>query len=108
VKPYIISADACADLDGIWSYVAERAGVETASTFIWRFYDVFSLLAGSPSAGVAVPEFPGMVRKFPMGNYLVYYRSTRGRVAIWRVLHGKRSQLRVLRDGPPRRRPERS
>ena len=35
---------------------------------------------------------PGDVRKFPMGNYLIYYRALPGKIVIARVLHGKRAQ----------------
>jgi toxin ParE1/3/4 len=103
VKRYIVSADARADLDEIWDYIAGRSSAETASMFLWRFYDAFASLAQSPSAGVAVPGLgEDSARKFPMGNYLIYYRPMRGKVMIWRVLHGKRIQLRALRSHPRR------
>jgi toxin ParE1/3/4 len=102
VKAFRISADARGDLDGIWEYIAGRSSAETASKFISQFYDLFRSLATSPSAGVSVPAFEGGgVRKFPMGNYLIYYRAARGKVTIWRVLHGKRMQFRLLRGGRP-------
>ncbi len=103
MKRYVVSTDARADLDEIWDYIAARSSAETASTFLWRFHDTFASLAQSPSAGVVVPGFgEDPVRKFPMGNYLIYYRPMRGKVMIWRVLHGKRIQLRVLRRVTPR------
>lgn len=99
MKRYVVSADARADLDEIWDYIASRSSAETATTFLWRFYDAFTSLAQSPSTGMAVPSLvEESVRKFPMGNYLIYYRPMRGKVTIWRVLHGKRVQLRVLRE----------
>lgn len=74
MKAFRVLADARRGLDGIWE------------------------LASSPSAGVSVPGFEGEgTRKFPMGNYLIYYRAARGKVTIWRVLHGKRIQFRLLR-----------
>jgi toxin ParE1/3/4 len=103
VKRYIVSADARADLDEIWDYIVGRSSAETASTFFWRLYDSFASLAQSPSAGVAVPGLgKDSARKFPVGNYLIYYRPMRGKVMVWRVLHGKRVQLRALRGHPLR------
>ncbi|MGA2730350.1 MAG: type II toxin-antitoxin system RelE/ParE family toxin [Terracidiphilus sp.] len=64
----VVSADASADLDSIWDYIAERAGAETATGFIWRLYEAFASIASSPRAGVSMPDLPpGDVRKFPMG-----------------------------------------
>ena len=101
MRRYIVSADARADLDEIWDYIASRSSAETASTFLWRFYDTFATLARSPSAGVAAPGLgEDSARKFPIGNYLIYYRPIRGKVMIWRVLHGNRVQLRALRTDP--------
>ena len=100
MKRYVLSPFARADLDGIWDYIAERGSAETATEFIWKFYEIFMSIASSPAAGVAVPDLlTEGARKFPMGNYLVYYRPKRGRVEIVRVLHGKRAQRRALRKG---------
>jgi plasmid stabilization system protein ParE len=44
----------------------------------------------------------GSVRKFPVGNYLIYYRPMRAKVMILRVVHGKRIQLRALQSHPRR------
>jgi len=107
LKRYIVSADARADLDEIWDYIAGRSSGETASTFFWRLYISFTSLAQSPSAGVVVPGLgEESVRKFPVGNYLIYYRPMRAKVMILRVVHGKRIQLRALQSDP--RRPRRA
>ena len=99
MKRYVVSPLARADLDGIWDYIAERSSAETATEFMWKFYQSFASIASSPAAGVAVPDLLAEgARKFPVGNYLVYYRPRRGRVEILRVLHGKRVQKRALRD----------
>ena len=97
MKRYVISPEASADLDGIWNYIAERASVETATDFIWRFYEAFVSIASSPRAGVNMSDLPpGDVRKFPMGNYLIYYRALPGKIVIARVLHGKRIQKKAF------------
>lgn len=96
MKPYVVAPQATSDLDGIWDYVAARASAEIATDFIERFHGTFGLIASSPRAGVNVPELPGDVRKFPMGNYLIYYRALATKVLIMRVLHGKRLQRRAF------------
>lgn len=97
MKRYLISPEASADLDSIWDYIAERASADIASGFIWKFYEAFASIASSPRAGVNMPDLPpGDVRKLPMGNYLIYYRSLPGKVVIARVLSGKRVQRRAF------------
>ena len=98
MKRYVLSPLARADVDCIWDYIAERSSAETATEFVWKFYEMFASIASSPGAGVAVPDLREGARKFPMGNYLIYYRPKRGRVEIVRVLHGKRVQRRALRE----------
>jgi len=90
-----------ADLDAIWQYIAERASAETATDFLFKLYETFASIGRSPRAGVNVPDLaPGEVRRFPMGNYLIYYRALRGMIVISRVLYGKRNQKKALRDKP--------
>ncbi len=96
MKRYLVSRQARADLDEIWDYIEERSSVDSAAAFVQRFCDVFASIGSSPAAGIAIPDLLPDARKFPMGNYLVYYRPKRGKVEILRVLHGKRLQKKAL------------
>jgi toxin ParE1/3/4 len=101
LKPYDLAPEARADLDGIWNYIAARSSPETATGFLWRLQETFGSIAQSPSIGVPAPGAPKPdARKFPMGNYMIYYRLARRRVTILRVLHGKRQQRSALRHRP--------
>ena len=101
MKQFILTSDSRADLDSIWVYVAERSSPETAAEFLCQIEDVFLSLAGNPSMGIRFPDAPNPdTRKFPMGNYLIYYQPKRGGVRIERVIHGKRQQFRALRHRP--------
>jgi toxin ParE1/3/4 len=101
VKPYVIAPGAGTDLDSIWDYIAARASAEVATDFVWKFYDAFRSIASSPRSGVNMPDLPpGDVRKFPMGNYLIYYRALPRKTLIVRVLHGKRIQRKAFRQKP--------
>jgi len=101
VKPYVVAPGASADLDSVWDYIAARAGPAIATDFVWRFHGAFRTIASSPRAGVTMPDLPpGDVRKFPMGNYLIYYRALPGKILIARVLHGKRGQRKAFLKKP--------
>jgi plasmid stabilization system protein ParE len=99
VKSYEIAREAKKDLDAIWDRIARDSNAETATNFLWKFYETFKAIGSSPAAGVAARDFkPEGTRKFPMGNYIVYYRPARGgksNILISRVLHGKRLQKRA-------------
>lgn len=84
-------------MDAIWEHIAAKASAEIATNFIWRLQDTFRTIASSPRAGIDVPDLPPRgVRKFPMGNYLIYYRALPGKIAIARVLHGKGAQKKAF------------
>jgi plasmid stabilization system protein ParE len=67
VKRYVLSAPACAEVDGVWDYIAERSSAETATEFVWKFYEMFASIAASPAAGVAVSDLKEGAWKFPNG-----------------------------------------
>lgn len=98
MRRYLISREASADLDSIWDYIAERGSLDTATGFLRKFHESFASIGSSPRAGVNMQELPpGDVRKFPMGNYLIYYRALPRKIVILRVLHGKRIQGKAFR-----------
>jgi toxin ParE1/3/4 len=96
-----LTSDARADLDSIWAYVAERSSPDVAAELLCQIEDAFVSLADNPSMGIRFPNAPKPdTRKFPMGNFLIYYQPKRGGVCIERVIHGKRHQFRALRHRP--------
>jgi toxin ParE1/3/4 len=99
---YTISPEAVSDLEGIWQWVAERSNPQLADRFLAKFEQAFLSLASSPAIGVAVTfPAPKGTRKFPVGNYLIYYLPVGSkRIVVARVLHGKRLQARALRKKP--------
>ena len=97
MKRYEIAPEARKDLDAIWDWIARASSAEIATNFLWKFYETFGSIGSSPTAGAAALGFkPEGTRRFPMGNYIIYYRPVRGKgtVLISRVLHGKRLQKR--------------
>ena len=92
MKHYRIAPEAVGDLDGIWLWIAGHGSLEAADRLLATLLNAFRSLGSSPAAGVAVPHLgkPG-TRRFPVGNYLIYYRPTGSKmIRVLRVIHGKR------------------
>ena len=83
---------AAADLDDIWSYVAEQSGsIEVANRLIDSIASRFFLLASHPYLGRARDDsFGADSRSFPVGEYVIVYCVEHKDVLILRVAHGRR------------------
>jgi toxin ParE1/3/4 len=85
-----ISAEASADLDEIWFYIAKDSSTN-ADRFLDRLLDLTNtLLADHPRAGRAREEFGPGLRSIAIGKYLVFYTVNQDEVDIVRVIHGAR------------------
>lgn len=98
MKRYKISPLALKDLDAIWDHVAGLGGIEVAEQFVLEIQRHFVALAQSPGIGVSASQIRKGVRKFAAGNFLIYYHSTQGGIAVVRILHGKRLQKKAFRE----------
>ncbi len=96
MSPIRLSRKARADLDEIWLYVAQQQSLEAADGLIDSIAERFSLLASTPGMGRRRDEIASGMRSFPVGNYVIYYRRTRGGLRISRVLHGARDAGRFF------------
>jgi toxin ParE1/3/4 len=92
MSSYRLSRLARADLDGIWLYVVQDAGLESADRLIDAITDRFPMLAKMPRAGRSADEIEPGVHVFAVESYLIYYRMRRGGISIARVIHGMRDQ----------------
>jgi toxin ParE1/3/4 len=95
---YRISRAARADLDQIWDYISAN-DAKAATQFIGRITDKFLMLANQPLIGEARSELARNVRDFPVGNYVIYYRTVESEsvtVEIVRILHGARDVKRAF------------
>jgi toxin ParE1/3/4 len=86
------------ELDQIFVYCAQRAGVNVADRLIDSMEEQFALLGDYPFVGRKCDELAPGVFRFPAGNYLIYYRKKRGMIQIIHVLHGARDQVLAFRD----------
>jgi toxin ParE1/3/4 len=78
------------DLRQIWLYVAER-NQSAADRLIDRFERTLETLARHPQMGESVPQYRPGLRRFTLGNYVLYYEPVEGGVRLVRVLHGARN-----------------
>ena len=90
------TADAIADLDGIWDYIA-RDNVIAADQIMDELNQRFQLMAKNPEIGEPQPKLAdGTYRRVTCRNYVIYYRPLEQSIAIVRVLHGARNHETLL------------
>ena len=96
MKRWIVSKPALEDLNDVWSYVARKSGHdETADRFVARIIGKFSILVSFPGIGRRADRVRKGSRAFPVEDYIIYYRISRGRIVVQRIIHGKRDQERA-------------
>lgn len=83
------------DLLEIWTYIAADSPV--AADKVLDDIDAAAELAGrNPAAGRRREELAPMLRSFPVGNHIVFYRPTENGITVIRVLHGARDLPELL------------
>jgi toxin ParE1/3/4 len=87
-----------ADINDIAEWIAHSSGsVEPALKWLVDLEAKFERLADAPGSGTTRPELGAGVRSSPFGNYLIFFRKSRGRgITIVRVVHGGRDMSRGL------------
>jgi toxin ParE1/3/4 len=78
------------DLKQIWLYIAQR-NVAATDRLIDKFERTLQSLARYPLMGESVPRYRAGLRRFTVGNYVLYYEPIRDGVRLVRVLHGARN-----------------
>ncbi len=84
-----LSEQARSDLDDLWLYIA-MDNLSAADRTIDEFIAKFELLATQPGMGRRRDELAELLRSFPVGSYVIFYRAMRGGIEIVRVLSGFR------------------
>ena len=90
--------EAAAELDDIWLYVArESASIEIANRLLDTITERFWLLAQHPQIGRRRDHDlrPGL-RSFPVGEYVIIYRTEADDVLILHVIRGSRDIAGML------------
>jgi toxin ParE1/3/4 len=77
------------DLVEIWDYIAEDSETQ-ADAFLDRLDQKFRTLAQPFILGRSRDELAAGLRSFPVGRYVIFFRTLSNGVEIVRVLHGGR------------------
>jgi len=90
-----------ADLDEIWTYLAER-NPRKADQTIDSITDRFLMILDNPSIGRARTDLNVHYRSLSIGEYTIFYRLHNQHIQIFHVLHNSRdlSQIVWIDDDP--------
>lgn len=87
---YVLSIDAVFDLEDIWEYIAAD-NIDAADRWIGKLFDTFEDLGQTPGIGHRREDLTSCAVLFwPVGAYLVIYRSERCPVEIVAIIQGSR------------------
>ncbi len=78
-----------ADLLDIWNFIANDS-FEKADRLLQTIDSQLHMLASNPRMGRKRDSLAPNLRSFPVGNYLIFYRSINQGIEVIRVLHGAR------------------
>jgi plasmid stabilization system protein ParE len=93
----LVSKTAEREVDAIFVYWGNRAGVAVADRLVEGIEERFALLGDFPHAGGKCDEISPGMHRFSAGEYWIYYRMGRGSVHILHILHGAQSQARACK-----------
>ncbi len=94
---YQLTPAADADLDEIWVFVAEDAGVSRADTLEQELHEAMQRLGDFPGIGHVRHDLADEVLRFwPVHQFLIVYRAEERPVQIVRVLHSARDVQAIL------------
>ena len=87
---YVLGADADADLDESWEYIAADS-LDAADRWIGKLFDAFEALGQTPGMGHRREDLTAYPILFwPVGAYLIIYRADRRPIEIVAVTQGSR------------------
>ena len=94
---WLLSRRARADLAEIWRYTDSHWGRKQADQYIAAIHQAFGKLVANPSLGRPFPDAPKDTRQYRIGSHVIFYRKSRKRLYIVRVLHQSMNHVRHLR-----------
>ncbi len=87
------------DLKQIGDHIArESRSRDIALRFLDRIAGRCRVYASQPELGEACPDLQENVRRFPVGNYVIFYRPLADGIEVLRVLHGSRDIPAIWRS----------
>jgi plasmid stabilization system protein ParE len=95
--PFVLSPDVLEDLQDIWDFIAAD-NVSAADKLEDEFFEAFEMLAKRPRLGHTRSDLTERdVLFWPVGSYLIVYRSIPTTLQVVAVLHGARDVSDVIR-----------
>lgn len=92
-----LSQPAINDIEGIWDFIAQD-NPAAATAFTAALAEKFAMLADQPHAGRLCQHLGRGILRFPIGNYVIFYRATSAAIEIARVMHGARDIEALCHD----------
>ncbi len=89
MKSIKVSDRAREDLDALWLDIAADNS-RAADRLVHRIVNQYTKLCQFPGMGPRRDELRPGLRSWPVGNYLIFYKSTDEGIEIIRILHGAR------------------
>jgi plasmid stabilization system protein ParE len=98
VKPFLLASEAVQDLDEIWEYIAQD-NLDAGDRLIESLYENMLKLVETPGLGHTREDLVPDRRLlfWPVGNYLILYRTRASSIEIVAVVHGKRDVPAFIR-----------
>jgi plasmid stabilization system protein ParE len=97
VPAYVLSPNALQDLQDIWDFISSD-NVTAADKLENELFEAFEMLAERPRMGHTRSDLTERdVRFWPLGSYLIVYRSIPTALEIVAVLQGARDVPEVIR-----------
>ncbi len=90
------SSRAKADVQGIWSYTAERWGRDQAEIYLRLIEAAVEAIAADPRVGRPCDEVRPGYRRYLVGSHVLFYRVTAKVVFVVRILHQRMDTERHL------------
>jgi plasmid stabilization system protein ParE len=79
----------------IADYWTSEVGEQRAFEIVAGVLETFVTMSAHPRAGVVASQFGAEVRKFPVRQYMIYYRPWSKGIEILHVFHGARDQKKA-------------
>ncbi len=98
MSSYFLTPEADDDMAGIWEYIAQD-NIEAADRWDTKLRDAFEMLAKNPRLGHMRKDLTDLPILFwPVGAYLVLYRTRKKRMEVVAVTQGARDIPSFLHD----------
>jgi toxin ParE1/3/4 len=94
----LLTDEALADLEEIWSYIAGRRDESTADRMAASILGKCRSHARFPETGRSRDELAPGLRSFPVSPYVVFYRPVAESIQVLRILHGSRDTDSIMRS----------